>query len=396
MAIARIRTQFPEEVVDLYEALLEAGYTTVETIRLDEFRIVPADLELTVEKLPVVEAWRRLPAVETVYVAPGTPESSDIPRTVGEEISREPLLARLLVDFGERCIDGTRWVKLQGRECRSRFHAIRERWTPPREYHAKVHLEPVAPSSMDSASDPKEPRIDIAIEHALLQQEALRRKQEAEQRELEERARVAEESRRRAREVAEARALLEEQQKIEAMVRASEALRERVVTANLLPAPHPVERRRPRHVLRTRRDRAFFRAGITALALAFALAGLAAEAFHPRAVSAVLPQTSGVASTVPFAKPAQPVAEVLPESTNEPVKPPSAVPSFAKAAAVSVPLTVPETTASLKPAASKRATLRRPESDVIADDEVIVRKPTVSRSHAAKAKPSIVHYSDLD
>ena len=84
MALARIRTHFPEEVSELCEALIEAGYM-VETIRLDEFRIAPADLELTVEKLPVVEAWRHVPNADEVYVAPGTPESLDIRSVIRRE-----------------------------------------------------------------------------------------------------------------------------------------------------------------------------------------------------------------------------------------------------------------------------------------------------------------------
>ena len=100
MALARIRTHFPDEVTELREALVEAGYI-VETLRPDEFRIAPADLELTVDKLPVVDAWRRIPQSDVLYVAPGTPESVDIRSAFGVEISREPWFARIIIESGE-------------------------------------------------------------------------------------------------------------------------------------------------------------------------------------------------------------------------------------------------------------------------------------------------------
>jgi hypothetical protein len=385
MALARIRTHFPEEVAELEEALIEAGYI-VETIRMDEFRIAPADLELTVEKLPVVEAWRHVPNTDVVYVAPGTPESCDIRSYFGAANSREPRLARLLVGMGERYEECSRWAARQRREWSARVHEIRERWTPPREYHnAPVHLEPVAPSNVDHAAEVREPRIDVAIEQALLQQEELRRRQEAEQRELQEQARLAEENRRRAREAAEARALLEEQRKIEAMVRVTEELRERVVVANL-PKPHVVERRKPRHLLRTRRERAVFRAGVAAFVLSFGLAFLAAEALHPRSASGAIPQNTrnNVASdSVPFAKPSVAAAPVF-DVQDAGVKSAAPGPTFAPTPAVALP------------SVGNMTSARHVGSDDIFN-EVIVRKPHVARPQPSKQKrATIVHYSDLD
>jgi hypothetical protein len=372
MALARIRTQFPEEVMELQEALIEAGYI-VETIRLDEFRIAPADLELTVEKLPVVDAWRHVPNVDTVYVASGTPESRDIRSAFGVEISREPLVARILVEIGERYEDCSRWAARQKRELNARVHEIRERWTPPREYRSTVHLEPVAPSTVEHEADRREVRIDVAIEKARLQQEERRRRQEAEQHELHEQARIAEENRRRAREAAEARAMLEEQQKIERMVRATEELRERVVVSNL-PQPRVVERRKPRRLLlRTRRERAVFRAGVAAFTLAFGLAFLTAEALHPRSASVVIPQNTSESSAAPFAKPLVPQAAAA-ETQNATAKPP---------AHDSIP------------AADNEMSARRPASQEIFQ-EVIVRKPRPSRQQAAKSGTAIAHYSDLN
>lgn len=380
MALARIRTQFPEEVVELREALVDAGYQ-VETIRLDEFRIAPADLELTVEKLPVVEAWRSLPNTETVYVAQGTPESQDIRNRDGAKIARERRLANLSLILRERYAGYASWASRQRRELTARVYEIKERWTPPREYQNPVHLEPVAPSSVDRPAEPREARIDIAIEQARVQQEALRERKEAEQRELQEQARLAEESRRRAREAAEARALLEEQQKIEAMVRASQELRERVVVGNL-PKPRLVEQRpKPRRVvlLRTRRERAVFRAGVAAFVIAFGLAFLTAEALHPRSASGAIPQNTTTAGAVPFAKP----AAVASETQDAATKPASAVGTQATTPMLPVQ-------ASGTPTPSKRM----PASDVFT--EVIVRKPQVARPQTTNRKSAIAHYSDLD
>jgi hypothetical protein len=379
MALARIRTHFPEEVIELQEALIEAGYQ-VETIRLDEFRIAPADLELTVEKLPVVEAWRHLPNTENVYVAPGTPESLDIRSSEGAAMSREPRLARFIVEVSERSSDWAKWATRQRRELTARIHEIRERWTPPREYQNAVHLEPVAPSSVEHPAEPRESRIDLAIEQARLQQEALRERKEAEQRELQEQARLAEESRRRAREAAEARALLAEQQKIEAMVRATQELRERVVVGNL-PKPRLVEeRRKPRRLalLRTRRERAVFRAGVAAFVLAFGMAFVTAEALHPRSASGAIPQISTTAGAVPFAKPAS-----ASETQDAAVKHPSGASMLA-----TTPVLPVQATGTLLP--SKRM----PASDVFT--EVIVRKPHATHPQTTSRKGAIAHYSDLD
>lgn len=377
MALARIRTHFPEEVGELQEALIEAGYQ-VETIRLDEFRIAPADLELTVEKLPVVEAWRRLPNTENVYVAPGTPESLDIRSSEGV---REPRLARFVVEIGERYADCALWASRQRRELNARMHEIRERWTPPREYQNAVHLEPVAPSNVDHPAEPRESRIDIAIEQARLHQEMLRERKEAEQKELQEQARLAEESRRRAREAAEARALLEEQQKIEAMVRATQELRERVVVANL-PKPRLVEqRRKPRRLalLRTRRERAVFRAGVAAFVLAFGLAFLTAEALHPRSASGAIPQTSTTVGAVPFAKPTPATSE----TQDSAIKPASGALPLASTSVLPV-----QAGGKLTPGR------RMPSDDVFT--EVIVRKPHSARPQTSNRKTTIAHYSDLD
>jgi hypothetical protein len=384
MALARIRTHFPDEVTELREALVEAGYI-VETLRPDEFRIAPADLELTVDKLPVVDAWRRIPQSDVLYVAPGTPESVDIRSAFGVEISREPWFARIIIESGELYGDVSRWAARQARELRARAHEARERWTPPREYQAPVHLEPAAPATIDPPAEPKEMRIDTAIEQALLRQEASRSRQEIEQRELQEKARLTEENRRRAREAAEAKALLEEQQKIEAMVRATEALRQEVVVANL-PNPRAVERKKPRRLLRTRRDRAFVRAGIAAFALSLGLAVMAGEALHPWAVSRIVPQNTLPAGTVPFAKPpANTPASVEPQ--NATAEPPNAMPSFPSIS----------TTAALQPSSSKASGTQRSISEsMVADDEVIVRRSSVTHSQHSKSKPRVVHYSDLD
>lgn len=371
MALARIRTQFPEEVMELQEALIEAGYV-VEIIRLDEFRIAPADLELTVEKLPVVEAWRHVPNVDTVYVASGTPESCDIRSSFGVANSREPFVARILVDIGERYRDCSGWAARQKRELTARVHEIRERWTPPREYQSTVHLEPVAPST-EHLAESREVRIDVAIEKARLQQAELRRRQEAEQHARQELARIAEGNRRRAREAAEARALLKEQQKIEAMVRATEKLRERVVVSNL-PQPRVVERRKPRRLLlRTRRERAVFRAGVAAFMLAFALAFLTAEALHPRSASVAIPQNTADSNAVPFAKPQVPQASAA-ETQNATAKPPSPA---------------------SPPAMGNDLSGRRPAPPEIFQ-EVIVRKPRPARQQPTKTGTTIAHYSDLD
>jgi hypothetical protein len=372
MALARIRTQFPEEVMELQEALIEAGYL-VEIIRLDEFRIAPADLELTVEKLPVVEAWRHVPNVDTVYVASGTPESCDIRSSFGVANSREPFVARILVDIGERYEGCSRWAARQKRELSARVHEIRERWTPPREYQSTVHLEPVAPSTVEHLAESREVRIDVAIEKARLQQEELRRRQGAEQHELQEQARIAEQNRRRAREATEARALLEEQQKIEAMVRATEQLRERVVVSNL-PQLRVLERRKPRRLLlRTRRERAVFRAGVAAFTLAFGLAFLTAEALHPRSASVAIPQNTSESSAVPFAKPQVPQAAAA-ETQNATAKPPAPV---------------------SPPAVGNDLSGRRPASQEMFQ-EVIVRKPRPARQQTSKTSTTIAHYSDLD
>ena len=380
MALARIRTHFPEEVSALREVLLEAGYV-VETVRPGEFRVVPADLELTVDKLPVVEAWRRIPDAEEVFVAPDTPESLDIRSARGLEISREPLFARFVVETGERYADFTAWLSRQVRELRARVHDFRQQWTPPHEYHAPPHLEPTVPSNLN------ETRIDAAIEHARLEvvsrNEEIRRKQEAERQRQAEQARLLEQNRQRAREVAEARALLEEQKKIEAMVRASEELRQRVLQANLPPV-REVERRRPRRrILRTRRDRAFFRAGVAAFALSMGLAVLAGEALHPQPASSAIPQQQAARSgSVPFAtSPSGVDARKLPNPT----------PGFESTPAA---LVLPSNDVAVKAPDGKTSNMRRVSEGMIAEDEVIVRKPV--RRPPEKHKDSIAHYSDLD
>jgi hypothetical protein len=390
MALARIRTHFPEEVSELCDALIEAGYV-VETVRPEEFKIAPADLELTVEKFPVIEAWRHIPDANSVFVAPGTPESRDIRSAIGKEISREPLVAKLVVDIGERYSEFSRWSSGQFRELRSRVHEIRQRWTPPREYHAAIHLEPAAPSSMEHSN---ETRIVSAIEQARLaalkKTEERRRREEAERLRLAEQARVLEDNRRRAREAAEAKALLEEQKKIEAMVRATETLRERVVRSNL-PAPRPIPVPRPRHVLRTRRERAFVRAGVAAFAMSLGLAVLAGEALHPRPASAVIPQVMTRSTALPFAK--QDGTSMAAQSPTAATKPFSAVSSF-----------IPVTPAATAPAEAHsvllNATSIKPrrladESRVAEDDVVIVRKMRTQHP-ASKSKNSVIHYSDLD
>src|ERR1019366_6983846 len=98
------------------------------------------------------------------------------------------------VESGEAYVDVCRWAARQVCELRARMHEARERWTPPREYQATIHLEPVAASTVDHSAEPKETRIDAAIEQALLRQEELRSRQKAEQRELQEKARLAEQN----------------------------------------------------------------------------------------------------------------------------------------------------------------------------------------------------------
>ncbi len=384
MALARIRTHFPEEVSELCEALREAGYV-VEIVRPGQVHILPADLELTVDKLPVVDAWRHVPNADEVYVAPDTPESRDIRSALNTEGALPPLLSRFLVETGERYNGFTAWLRLQAREIRARAHELRLKWTPPREYHTPVHLEPVAPASLN------ETRIDAAIEHAHLEvvsrnEKAIRR-QEAERQHLAEKARAMEESRERAREAAEAKALLEEQKKIEAMVRASEKLRQRVLNGTLPPKREAV-RKRPRRLLRTQRDRAFFRAGVAAFALSMGLAMLAAEALHPRPASLAIPQNTAHASGVPFAP------HAIGDEQDATGKAPNPSPSFTARPAAAIPAS----DTSLKAPASKASHMRRisSQSDVAADDvEVIVRKP-LPRRQAVKPKGSIAHYSDLD
>ncbi|HEY3926887.1 MAG TPA: hypothetical protein VGL89_00810 [Candidatus Koribacter sp.] len=420
MPLARIRTQFPGEVAELSAVLVDAGYT-VEVIRPESFRISPADLELTVDKLPVVEAWRHVPNAEQVYVAPGTPESGDIRTPYGEQVPHESALARLLVESKEGFSAANIWCKKQGRELRSLGHEIVERsnrishtmtersqhlrtwiaetcrrWTPPREYHAPVHLDPVS-------TDSKVTRIDSAVDLARKQFEAMRARHEAEQKLLQEQARLAEESRRRAREAAEARALLEKQRKIEAMVAATELLRERVVTHHTPEPqpepqkPRPLARRRPRFLPRTRRERAFFRAGIASLCFALTMAALAAEALHPRPASSAIPQqASAPAATAP-------APQVLPApvttATTAPAATPASVPAEVvapeKPSAATQVLSRAVLTHSARPSHIQRSTA--PEDSSIAEDEVIVRKPlTTTRASAAKPKPGIVHFSDLN
>ncbi len=362
MALARIRTLFPDEVSALSEALVEAGYV-VEIIRPNDFRIAPADLELTVDKLPVVDAWRHLPDAERIYIAPGTPESGDIRGSFTAEIARESLLTRLRTALGEKSSEISRYAQKQMREARAYAHDLRQRWTPPRDYHA-----PVYPA-------PRVERKDAVIEQARLHQEELRRRQEEERRELQEQARRAEENRRRAREAAEARALLESHRQIEAMLQATEEMRQRALQAES-PKPRPQPLRRPRYLPRTRREKAFFHAGIVAFALAVTLAAVANAALHPRPAATAIPQVATSAKTVP----ASPLAVAAPVSP-----------------AASTPAVPAEVKPSPKPSGATLAAVRHAaEQSVIADDEVIVRKPRPSKPNAAKQKPEIAHYSDLD
>lgn len=384
MALARIRTHFPEEVNELSAALAAAGYT-VETLRPEDVRNVPADLELVVDKLPVIEAWRHIPNTEKVYVAPGTPESRDIRSAFGAHISYEPLMARTIVEFGELSLETTRWMKQQFRELRAWFHDLRRRWTPPREYRTDVvHLDPVVPSTVER--QPGEPRIDAAMLELMRREEELRRQRAAEQRRRAELARVAEENRRRAREAVEARALLEEQQKIEAMVRATETLRERVVHAESKPLrvkPRDKSsrlRRMPRRLFRTERDRAFFRAGVTAFVLSCGLAVLAAESLHPHPASRALPRATS--AQLPFAQ----------SQSTSTVPTQVAAPNTAGDMPASAP--APQMTAALKTSERRSAAPRHPS--VFADDEVIVRHPDIARTHPPKRKDAVLHYSDLD
>ena len=390
MPLARIRTHFPGEVSELCEALLEAGYV-VETVRPEEFRIAPADLELTVDKLPVVEAWRHLPDVESVFVGPGTPLSAHIRGSAPAPQYHPHLLQDFKAKATEHWSTFSGWTSRQAREFRGLRHdlhhkariygekavELRRRLTPPREYRSDFHPDPPPPVH-------NEPRIDTAIEQARLRQEELRRQQEAEGRRLQEQARLAEDNRRRAREAAEARALLEEQQKIEAMVRATEKLRDRVVESKP-PVPRQVERRRPRLLPRTQRERAFVRAGIAAFAMSLGLGALAAQALHPRPASHAIPKAEATAA-IPFAKPVTATALPLPvESPAAIEQAPSPVASFTSNAQ--------SATLALKSPRSRHAV-----SDVdIADDQmVIVRKPVVAQSPKTKPKATVAHYSDLD
>ena len=410
MAFARIRTHFPEEVTELCEALIQAGYA-VETIRPEEFRIAPADLELVVDKLPAVEAWRRLPDADTVFVAPGTPCSGDVRGPAPVKSQRAPLFAN--VDFkakaSERIALMSGWINRQQRELRGWTHDVqhdvqrrvhlakekagelRRKWTPPREYQGELRVEPNPPARQpERPLENREARIDSVIEHARIKQEELRRQQQAEQQFLIEQAHRAEESRRRAHEAAEARALLEEQQRIEQMVRATEQVRERVVETKPR-IPRQIERRRPRLLPRTRRERAFFRAGIAAVVASLGLGVLAAQALHPRPAAHDVPKVAAH-SPVPFAQPAvAPVSNAaaveLPQGKSADATTPAPSPSFAA--------TAPVTTAVLKP--PKPSAGRASEEGAIADDEVvIVRKPAVARVQKPKARTTIAHYSDLD
>lgn len=390
MPLARIRTHFPEEVSELCEALIEAGYV-VETVRPEDFRIAPADLELTVDKLPAVEAWRHLPEAETVFVATETPLSAHVRGSVPAPRFQQ----HFVQDFKARATEHwgtlTVWTSRQARELRGLRHDLhhkarlyaqkasdlRRRLTPPREYRADFHPDSPIPAH-------SEPRIDAAIEQARLRQEELRHQQEAESLRLQEHARLAEESRRRAREAAEARALLEEQQRIEAMVRATEKVRERMVEAKP-PAPRQVERRRPRLLPRTRRERAFFRAGIAAFSVSLGLGVLAAQALHPRPASHGIPKAQAAAS-VPFAKPATMSLLPLPaESPSAVEQAPHPVASFTTNAQT--------TTADLKSSRSRHAIS---DMDIADDQMVIVRKPVLARPSKAKPRATIAHYSDLD
>ena len=374
MPLARIRTHFPDEVQELCEVLMAAGYV-VETVRPDEVHIAPADLEVNVDKLPAVEAWRNIPDADVVYVAPGTPESRDVRSSVGRRISHEPWLAGAVVNFGESANDLSQWSARQWREIRARMHEWRERLTPPREYHSSPHLEPSAPVHDSTGT------IDVVLEKVRRQRDERRRSRERVERELAERARREAENRRRVREAAAAKALLDEQQKIESMVRATAELRERVLHKEA-----PPDRRlpKPRRLLRTRRDRAFVRAGVAAFSLSLGMALLAGEALHPRPVSTVVPSATTTAAA-PFAK--QPVSTSAPlDATAASEKPPSAIPSIAKPAVLNDAVI----TADAKPPQLKR-------DSTIADDEVevIVRKTAVTRPHP-KSKERVAHYSDLD
>jgi hypothetical protein len=193
--------------------------------------------------------------------------------------------------------------------------------------------------------------------------------------------RVAEEHRLRMREAAEAKAVLEEQQKIEAMVRATEMLRERVAATGL-PASRSADRRRRRRLLRTHRERTFVTAGIAAFALSFGLAVLAGQALHPHPASVAVPQAAS-SSAVPFAK----------TQTSEPQNPLAKAPTT-DIMTPHVSTQAETTTASLSPANAKPSAARN--NSIIDDDEVIVRKAPRVESRPAKAKNSIAHYSDLD
>jgi hypothetical protein len=398
MPLARIRTQFPDEVEELCGALIEAGYV-VETVRPEDFRIVPADLELTVDKLPAVEAWQHIPDSEVLYVAPGTPESRDIRSSMSPDVSREAAFNRALADMREGVLVARRWAATQSRELRAHGHEIparmhelrrwankigvqaqelrvrmnelRRRWTPPREYHGPPHLEPVAPSTVSTV------RIDETLRKSQALQEEQEKQRAAAERELARQAHLAAESRRRAREAEEAKVLLEQQRKIEAMVQSTETLRERVL--HPAPAGAPEQpRRRPRHLLRSRRERAFLRAGVVAFSASVGLALLTAQALHPRPARTAIPHAA--AASVPFSKSPGIVPVNVPENAS--TKPPSAVPTFAKEGMIAI--------------AAERKPARARHEDAVAEDEVIVRKPAVARSNPPKTKSGIVHYSDLD
>ena len=416
MATARIRTHFPEEVTDLCEALIQAGYT-VETIRPDEFRIAPADLELVVDKLPAVEAWRRIPDAETVFVAPGTPCSGTVRGTAPAKTERAPLFANWNVKakVSEHATTFSGWMSRQGRELRAWMHdlepklrdvqqkfrafgpkaaELRRKLTPPHEYLGNFRPKPAA--TVNPPQPPlqqKEIRLDHAFEQAQLRQEELRRQQQAEQQFLIEQARLAEDSRRRAREAAEARALLEEQQRMEALERASQKVSEPVIEAKL-PAPRTVERQRPRLLPRTRRERAFFRAGMAAIVVSLGLGMLAAQALHPKPAAGGVPKAAAQ-NPVPFAKPVSaPItaasAVEAPETKSGVVTAPDPSPAFTA--------TTPVATASLKKPSAARRAMPESDDDTIAEDQVvIVRKPAVARAQKPKARTTtIAHYSDLD
>lgn len=368
---------------------MEAGYV-VETVRPGEARIAPADLELTVDKLPVVEAWRHVPAVDTVYVAPETPESQDIRSDPGVEKTHAHVLANAIAGAGQRYRAFTSWLGRQAREVRAHAHDLRQKWTPPREYHAPVHLEPMAPSNLDLSHDPV---TDSERWVAASRKEEQRRKKEIErQQRILKQARAMEDNRRRVREVEEARAMLEQQKRIEAMVDVTEVLRERVMQAGR-PVLAREQRKRPRRLLRTRRDRAFFRAGVTAFALSMGIALLAGEVLHPQPASHAIPQNVSSANNIPFAdRPS--AAPVSDPSQNASEKVPSVIP-FRSAPAVAVNPVANVSPA--KPAASQPSPMQQVSSrGTIAEDEVIIRKPLRPRHPAGKPKDSIVHYSDLD